>query len=147
MYTHGVRSWLLLCVSVGASGVCNGGIACEIARDCSATVTIEKFVKACAQTTRLDCSDDCKAILQEVNFNKLKPLLTNELNRMVSLYGEELFSDEVLNNFSKINSTMDGRLVLNWSESKAAFKIRFVSPDKRFFDWNSSKSLTKLNRF
>jgi len=77
MYTHGVRSWLLLCVSVGASGVCNGGIACEIARDCSATVTIEKFVKACAQTTPLDCSDDCKAILQEVNFNKLKPNCLN----------------------------------------------------------------------
>ena len=78
--------------------------------------------------------------INNIDFNKLKPLLTNELNRMVSLYGEELFSDEVLNNFSKINSTMDGRLVLNWSESKAAFKIRFVSPDKRFFDWNSSKS-------
>ncbi len=78
--------------------------------------------------------------VNNIDFNILKPLLTNELNRMVSLYGEDLFSDEVLHNFSKINSTMDGRLVLNWSESKAAFKIRFVSPDKRFFDWNSSKS-------
>jgi tetratricopeptide (TPR) repeat protein len=78
--------------------------------------------------------------INNIDFIRLKPLLTNELNRMVSLYGEDLFSDEVLHNFSKINSAMDGRLVLNWSESKAAFKIRFVSPDKRFFDWSSSKS-------
>lgn len=78
--------------------------------------------------------------VNDIDFNTLKPLLTNELNRMVSLYGEELFSTEVLSNFAKTNSTMDGRLVLNWSEPKAAFKIKFVSPDKRFFDWSSSKS-------
>ncbi len=78
--------------------------------------------------------------INNIDFNTLKPLLTNELNRMVSLYGEELFSNEVLDNFTKTNSTIDGRLVLHWSEPKATFKIKFVSPDQRFFDWSSSKS-------
>lgn len=84
--------------------------------------------------------------INDINFNTIKPILINELNRMVSLYGEELFSDNTLNNFSIENSTMDGRLVLNWSESNAKFKIQFVSPDKRFFDWDTSKSSKFSNK-
>ncbi len=78
--------------------------------------------------------------VNNIDFNKMKPILTNELNRMINLYGEELFSGDDLSNFSEANSMMDGRLLLNWSESNAKFKLQFVSPDQRFFDWDTSKS-------
>ena len=42
------------------------------------------------------------------------------------------------------DSQIDGRLVLNWSQTQAKFKLQFVSPDKRFFDWYKSTS-RKLN--
>lgn len=83
--------------------------------------------------------------VNNIDFNKMKSILTNELNRMIALRGENSFSGDDLSNFSEANSMMDGRLVLNWSEPNAKFKIQFVSPDQRFFDWNASKSKSFKN--
>lgn len=78
--------------------------------------------------------------IQNIDFSTIKPLLNNELSRLIVLHGTEILSSDALKNFSIENSLLDARWVLNWSQPQAKFKIQFVSPEKFFFKWDKSKS-------
>jgi len=79
-----------------------------------------------------------------LNFSPLKKVAGAALRNLVNRHGSKLDLTKIDSSF-KNNLTYNARLVFEWASPQDEFVLRFVNPQKRFFDWEHS-SLADKNR-
>ncbi|MFT4830395.1 MAG: tetratricopeptide (TPR) repeat protein [Psychroserpens sp.] len=65
-------------------------------------------------------------------------IMDRELNNLITLKGKQLLSKRDLKKLTLDEYFEGTRLVFEWADSEAEFKLQFVNPENRYFDWSHS---------
>ncbi|MEM8929178.1 MAG: TonB-dependent receptor plug domain-containing protein [Bacteroidota bacterium] len=79
---------------------------------------------------------------QNVDFGPLNKVAGTELRNLVNQYPEKVDLSKIDVNY-KNNLTYNARLRFDWASPQNEFVLKFVNPQKRFFDWEHSSSSDK----
>ncbi|MEM1259446.1 MAG: hypothetical protein AAGH81_13005, partial [Bacteroidota bacterium] len=76
------------------------------------------------------------------DFGPLNKVAGKELRNLVNQYPEKVDLSKIDVNY-KNNLTYNARLRFDWASPQNEFVLKFVNPQKRFFDWEHSSSSDK----
>ncbi len=75
------------------------------------------------------------SINPDLNFLGLKKTIGTEIRNLVHIKGGELDLGNVDAKYLN-NITYDARVIFDWNNNDAEFELKFVNPQKRFFNWD-----------
>lgn len=78
----------------------------------------------------------------DIDFSPLKKVASTELRNIVNQQQGKLDLSKIDANY-KNNLTYNARLRFDWASPKNEFILKFVNPQKRFFDWKHSSTSDK----
>lgn len=74
-----------------------------------------------------------------MNVNAIQKTLDREIKNLIFKEKENLDLQNVEEKYQN-NERMNVRLLLEWNDPKAEFKVQFVNPDNRYFNWEHNSS-------
>jgi len=81
-----------------------------------------------------------------VNFSGIQKVVTNEMRWLVLKHQKELDLNGVAEHYLK-DLDYDARIIFEYNDTTADFKLQFVNPQKKFFSWSHTKAENEMRLY